>query len=85
MGRLIEANSLRDRASEYALSNDEYERFCKIIEAEPTAYDVDAVVKELKQWTFEADVIMPLGDTMKNRRLIASGNAIDIVREGGAE
>ena len=48
MGRLIDANSLRDRASEYALSSDEYERFCKIIEGEPTAYDVDAVVKELE-------------------------------------
>lgn len=48
--RLIDADSLRDRASEYTQSKDEYERFCKIIESEPTAYDVDAVVEEVKDY-----------------------------------
>lgn len=47
MRDLISRLSLKDRASEYALSADEYERFCKIIDAEPTAYDVDNVIKRL--------------------------------------
>ena len=45
--RLIEDIDLKYRASEYCLSKDEYERFCKIIDAEPTAYDVDKVVEQL--------------------------------------
>lgn len=47
MSDLISRLSLKDRASEYALSEDEYKRFCKIIDAEPTAYSVDNVIKRL--------------------------------------
>lgn len=47
--------------------------------------DIEKVVAELEEWTFEADVIMPRGDIVKNNKLISSGNAIDIVRKGGAE
>lgn len=35
--RLISDISLKDRASERCLSEDEYKRFCEIIDAEPTA------------------------------------------------
>lgn len=75
--RLIEANSLRDRASEYALSNDEYERFCKIIEGEPTAYDVDAVVKELE----DSIVCGMFGARFDKDEM----EIIDIVKRGCAE
>ena len=51
MGRLIDADSLKDRASEYTLNNDEYRRFCEIIDAEPTAYDQDNVVEQLEERT----------------------------------
>lgn len=51
----------------------------------PTAYNVDKVVAELEELTFEADVIMPRGDIVKNNKIISSGNAIDIVRKGGLE
>lgn len=47
MSDLISRLSLKDRASEYDLSEDEYKRFCKIIDAEPTAYSVDNVIKRL--------------------------------------
>ena len=40
MSDLINRSSLKDRASEYALSEDEYKRFCNIIDAEPTAYNL---------------------------------------------
>ena len=46
---LINRTSLKDRASEYCLTEDEYRRFCKIIDEEPTAYDVDKVVKQLEE------------------------------------
>lgn len=54
--RLISDEDLKDRASEYCLSEDEFRRFCKIIDAEPTACDVDdlkklANCKELEEVT----------------------------------
>ena len=36
--RLISAGDLKDRASEYCLSEDEFRRFCKIIDEEPTVW-----------------------------------------------
>ncbi len=51
---------------------------------QPTAYDVDKVVEQLKEWTFNADV--NIGDgTMMNHNLIASKNAIEIVKGGGVD
>lgn len=52
-----------------------------ITKTEPTAYDIEKVVAELKEWTFNADI--NLGDgTVKNSDLIASENAIEIVKRG---
>ncbi len=47
--RLISDEDLKDRASEYCLSEDEFRRFCEIIDAEPTVYDIDKVVKQLEE------------------------------------
>ena len=53
-----------------------------LIESQPTAYDIEKVVAELKEWTFNADV--NLGDgTVKNSDLIASKNVIEMVKRGG--
>lgn len=50
----------------------------------PTTYDVDKVVEQLKEWTFNADV--NIGDgTMMNHNLIVSKNAIEIVKAGGID
>ena len=51
MGRLIDTDSLKDRASEYTLNEDEYRRFCEIIDAEPTAYDPDKVLERVGERT----------------------------------
>ena len=51
MGRLIDTDSLKDRASEYTLNEDEYRRFCEIIDAQPTAYDPDKVVERVGERT----------------------------------
>ena len=48
MSRLIDVESLKDRMSECTMSNDEYERFCKIIDDEPTAYDFENVMAKLE-------------------------------------
>ena len=65
------------------LTKEEAEQALKKMESEeqPTAYDIERVVAELKEWTFNADV--NLGDgTVKNSDLIASKNAIEIVKRG---
>ena len=55
-----------------------------LLDKYPTAYDVDAVVEQLKEWTFNADV--NIGDgTMMNHNLIVSKNAIEIVKGGGVD
>ncbi len=46
--RLIDVNTLKDRASEYTLSKDEYKRFCEIVDAEPTAYDINEVILQIE-------------------------------------
>ncbi len=51
--KLLNADSLKDRVSEYALSEDEYRRFCAIIDAEPVAYDVNKVEERLEDYLFE--------------------------------
>ena len=58
------------------------QRFINKLKNIPTAYDVDKVVEQLKEWTFNADV--NIGDgTMMNHNLIVSKNAIEIVKGGG--
>ena len=56
----------------------------KMISEQPTAFNVEKVVEELKEWTFNADV--NIGDgTIMNHDLISSENAIDIVERGGTD
>lgn len=55
-----------------------------LINRQPTAYDADKVVKQLEDWTFNADV--NIGDgTKMNHDLIVSKNAIEIVKVGGID
>ena len=77
MSDLISRLSLKDRASEYALSADEYKRLCKIIDTEPTAYSVDNVVEELELHSFE------LGTDTIPVHYVRLNEAIEIVKQGG--
>lgn len=79
--RLIKDIDLKYRASEYCLSKDEYERFCKIIDAEPTAYDVDKAVRQLEKDKF-IDCETVLSDVHQGYNAGLS-RAIDIVKTGG--
>lgn len=47
-----------------------------------TAYDVDKVVKEINEWTFNANI--DVGDgTVMNHNLIVRDTVIEIVKTGG--
>lgn len=48
----------------------------------PTAYDIDKVIKDLNEWTFNANI--DVGDgTIMNHNLIVRDTAINIVKAGG--
>lgn len=50
---------------------------------QPTAYDVDKVVKEINEWTFNANIDVG-GGTVMNHNLIVMDTAIEIVKAGGS-
>lgn len=83
--RLIDADALKKDLESVTLSNGTLlntNTVLLLLDKYPTAYDVDAVVEQLEEWTFNADV--NIGDgTMMNHNLIASKNAIEIVKAGG--
>lgn len=79
--RLIDADKLRT-----ILTDEEYPcalqtALIGIINEQPTAYNVDKVVKEINEWTFNANI--DVGDgTVMNHNLIVKDVAIDIVKAG---
>ena len=86
--RLIDAESLKDRLSEYTLSKDEYKRFCKIVDAESTAYDVGEVIREIEQLRVQyfittANTGVKALDVAYEKVYQALDKAIEIVKEGG--
>lgn len=84
---LIDTDALKEYCMRASKSDDDFRRvslatLASVIDAQPTAYDVDKVVEQLEEWTFNADV--NIGDgTMMNHNLIVSKNAIEIVKGGG--
>lgn len=86
---LIDANALKEYCMNASKSDDDFRRvslatLVSVIDAQPIAYDVDKVVQQLEEWTFNADV--NIGDgTMMNHNLIVSKNAIEIVKAGGVD
>ena len=90
--KLLDSDKIVDFIDKHSKAIDEsYEKTYTLddiqeyLDAMPVDYDVDSVVAELEEWTFEADVIMPRSRIIKNNKLISSGNAIDIVRKGGID
>lgn len=86
--RLIDADALIKQIAGMTIVNNhppqKANALCKLIQDQPTAYDVDGVVKELEEWTFNADICLG-NDTVINRDLITSVNAIEIVKDGGLD
>lgn len=83
--KLIDADALKKDLKSVTLSNGTLvntNAVLYLLEEYPTTYDADKVVEQLEEWTFNADV--NIGDgTMMNHNLIASKNAIEIVKGGG--
>lgn len=84
MGQLIDKTVLRKELSKlpsemgFVRKSD----VMQILGNQKCAYDVDKVVKELGEWTFNAN--MDIGDgTMMNHNLIVRDNAVDIAKKGG--
>ena len=63
---------------------DQYE-IKKLIDAQPTAYDVDKVCEELEKWSAEVAVISEVDGKIHRVKVVNAGRAIDIAREGGAK
>lgn len=90
MGDLISRSALlkylRDYKWEFAMGSD-FSKAMEMIDAQPTAYDVEKVVAELKNESdyepIDYDYYdMPCTD---EQYFIATGTAIDIVKAGGVE
>lgn len=84
--RLIDADALKKDLESATLSNGTLlntNTVLALLDKYPTAYDVDKVVKELNEWTFNANI--DVGDgTVMNHNLIVKDVAIDIVKAGAA-
>lgn len=87
--RLIDVDKLAEYIAEneqafvFAIKSKDLTMLEDIILDIPTAYDVDKVVKELNEWTFNANI--DVGDgTVMNHNLIVKDVAIDIVKAGMA-
>ena len=77
--RLIDADNLNFEGQKYNKS--QMKSILDFIDAQPTAYDVDKVVKEINEWTFNANI--DVGDgTVMNHNLIVRDTAIEIVKAG---
>lgn len=85
MGRLIDADALlqdiRENMPNYEVKKD----FLLFVHAQPTAYDVDAVVAELKNETQYVDLSNPSSKVRFEVKAIHPQKAIEIVRKGGVE
>lgn len=62
--------------------------WCELIRRQPTAYDVDKVVKQLEELKSQVPVNRILDDIIKDKpkelgQLIAYNKAIEIVKAGG--
>lgn len=59
MGRLIDVDNFKQQIAEMAIVNnypaEKANALCELIDAQPTAYDVDAVVEQLEEKVKEYD------------------------------
>lgn len=80
--RLIDADKLRTILTDEECPCTLQTVLIGIIDEQPTAYNVDKVVKEINEWTFNANIDVGDGAIM-NHDLIVRDTAIDIVKAGG--
>lgn len=81
--RLIDADKLRTILTDEECPCTLQTVLIGIIDEQPTAYNVDKVVKEINEWTFNANIDVGDGAIM-NHDLIVRDTAIEIVKAGVA-
>lgn len=87
--RLIDADLLKKNCKCTGRFDDSFQcvslaTLSKVINNQPTAYDVDKVVEQLGKWTVNAKIEMVEG-IFKNYDIINAETVIEIVKEGGVE
>ena len=75
MSRLIEAGKILDNLSGMLKNMDDYDAVKKVINDMPTAYDVDAVVKQLDEYITK----------IVGRKSALSQTVMQIVKGGGVD
>ena len=89
MGRLIESDKLKADLEKAILENGDMDcvdflRIASLIDAQPTAYDVDAVVEQLDDYGNEECAYYE-NTPYKNVIVECIGKAIEIVKGGGVD
>ena len=83
MGRLIDAQAFKSQIAGMAISNNypanKANALCELIDAQPTAYDPDKVLEQLKD---RSTLARPVGWT-KSYEIVTLEDAIEIVKGGG--
>lgn len=92
---LIDADPLKEYCMRASKSDDDFRRvslatLASVIDAQPTAYDVDKVVEQLEKLKSLVPVNRVLDDIVNDKpkelgMLIAYEKAIEIVKEGGVD
>lgn len=79
MSRLIEAGKILDNLSGMLKNMDDYDAVKKVINDMPTAYDVDAVVEQLEDYSDadEAEGTIPVIELTKEIEIVKGGGVDD--------
>nr|DAF92588.1 MAG TPA: hypothetical protein [Siphoviridae sp. ctNLX12] len=92
--KLISANALKEYCMRASKSDDDFRRvslatLASVIDAQPTAYDVDKVVEQLKELNKYnlnlADCMLDIQSHGLNRHFICLEDAIEIVKGDGVD
>ena len=83
--KLIEAGKILDNLSGMLKSMDDYDAVKKVINDMPTAYDVDAVVKQLEELTEEECTLHECGIRSERCKPCIAKKVIEIVKGGGVD
>ena len=83
MGRLIDADKLKDERRTLPMMSNWGEMLISLlIDEQPTAYDIDRVIEQLKKVSF-VDIDEEYADD--GQRMLFLHDAIEIVKKGGIE
>nr|DAJ51008.1 MAG TPA: hypothetical protein [Caudoviricetes sp.] len=89
MGRLIDADKFTKQIVGTALVNNypanKALALCKLIDSQPTAYDVDKVVEQLEELTEEECTLHECGIRSERCKPCIAKKAIEIVKAGGID